>query len=88
MPCTAGVGYTTQGSDWLKASPEFEQVVRRLSGGTIPPERSYRLAEVQFNLKNFERAISSYQQLLREFPQDKLAPSARFRVGLGISKGR
>jgi TolA-binding protein len=70
-----------QGSDWLKASPEFEQVVRRYPEAPIRPEALYRLAEVQFNLKNFERAISSYQQLLQEYPQDKLAPSARFRVG-------
>jgi tol-pal system protein YbgF len=70
-----------QGSDWLKAAPEFEQVVQRYPEAAIRPEALYRLGEVQFNLKNFARAISVYQQLLREYPQDKLAPSARFRIG-------
>jgi tol-pal system protein YbgF len=70
-----------QGSDWLKAAQEFEQVVRRYPEAPIRPEALYRLGEVQFNLKNFERAISAYQQLLREYPQERLAPNARFRIG-------
>ena len=70
-----------QGSDWLKAAPEFEQVVRRYPDARIRPEALYRLGEVQFNLKNFDRAIATYQQLLREYPQEALAPNARFRIG-------
>jgi TolA-binding protein len=70
-----------QGSDWLKAAPEFEQVVRRFPEAAIRPEALYRLGEVQFNLKNFDKAIATYQQLLREYPQEKLAPNARFRIG-------
>jgi tol-pal system protein YbgF len=70
-----------QGSDWLKAAPEFEQVVRRYPEAAIRPEALYRLGEVEFNLKNFDKAIVTYQQLLREYPQEKLAPNARFRIG-------
>jgi TolA-binding protein len=70
-----------QGSDWLKAMPEFEQVVRRYPEASIRPEALYRLGEIQFNLKNFEKAIASYQQVLREYPQEPLAPNARFRIG-------
>jgi TolA-binding protein len=70
-----------QGSDWLKAAPEFEQVVRGYPEAPIRPEALYRLGEVQFNLKNFDKAIATYQQLLREYPQEKLAPNARFRIG-------
>jgi TolA-binding protein len=70
-----------QGSDWLKATAEFEQVVRRYPEAAIRPEALYRLGEVQFNLKSFDKAIATYQQLLREYPQEKLAPSARFRIG-------
>jgi TolA-binding protein len=70
-----------QGSDWLKALPEFEQVVRRYPDATIRPEALYRLGEIQFNLKNFDKAIATYQQLLREYPQEHLASNARFRIG-------
>jgi tol-pal system protein YbgF len=70
-----------QGNDWLKAAPEFEQVVQRYPEAPIRPEALYRLGEVQFNLKNFEQAIAAYQQLLREYPQERLAPHARFRIG-------
>ena len=70
-----------QGSDWLKAAPEFEQVVRRYPEAAIRPEALYRLGEVQFNLKNFDKAIATYQQVLREYPQENLAPNARFRIG-------
>jgi TolA-binding protein len=70
-----------QGSDWLKAGPEFEQVVRRYPEAAVRPEALYRLGEVQFNLKNFDKAIATYSQLLREYPQDRLAANARFRIG-------
>ena len=70
-----------QGNDWLKAAPEFEQVVQRYPEAPIRPEALYRLGEVQFNLKNFDKAIAAYQQLLREYPQERLAPHARFRIG-------
>jgi TolA-binding protein len=70
-----------QGNDWLKAAPEFEQVVQRYPEAPIRPEALYRLGEVQFNLKNFDKAIAAYQQLLREYPQERLAPNARFRIG-------
>jgi TolA-binding protein len=75
-----------QGSDWLKATTEFEQVVRRYPEAPVRPEALYRLGEVQFNLKNFEKAIATYQQLLREYPQEKLAPHARFRIGWVLYK--
>jgi len=70
-----------QGSDWLKAAPEFEQVVRRYPDATIRPEALYRLGEIQYNLKNFDKAIATYQQLLREYPQEQVASNARFRIG-------
>jgi tol-pal system protein YbgF len=70
-----------QGSDWLKAAPEFEQVVQRYPEAAIRPEALYRLGEVQFNLKNFDKAIATYQQVLREYPQENLASNARFRIG-------
>ena len=40
-----------QGSDWLKAAAEFEQVVQRFPEASIRPEALFRLGEVQFNLK-------------------------------------
>lgn len=70
-----------QGNDWLRAVPEFEQVVRQYPEAPIRPEALYRLGEVQFNLKSSDKAIAAYQQLLREYPQEKLAPNARFRIG-------
>jgi TolA-binding protein len=70
-----------QGSDWLKAAPEFEQVVRRYPDAPIRPEALYRLGEIHYNLKNFDKAIATYQQLLREYPQEPLASNARFRIG-------
>ncbi len=70
-----------QGSDWLKAAAEFEQVVRRYPQAAIRPEALFRLGEVQFNVKNSDKAIATYQQLLREYPQEKLAPNARLRIG-------
>lgn len=70
-----------QGSDWLKAATEFEQVVAKYPEASIRPEALYRLGEVQYNLKNFENAVAIYRQLLREYPQDKLVPNARFRIG-------
>jgi TolA-binding protein len=70
-----------QGSDWLKAAPEFEQVVRHYPDATIRPEAMYRLGEIQYNLKNFDKAIATYQQLLREYPQEQLASNTRFRIG-------
>jgi TolA-binding protein len=75
-----GVGWVYyQGSDWPKATAEFEQVVLRFPEASIRPEALFRLGEVQFNLKNFDKAIATYQQLLREYPQDKSAPNARLR---------
>lgn len=70
-----------QGSDWLKAAAEFEQVVAKYPQASIRPESLYRLGEVQYNLKNFETAVGMYRQLLREYPEEKLVPNARFRVG-------
>jgi TolA-binding protein len=70
-----------QGSDWLKAAPEFEQVVQHYPDATIRPEALYRLGEIQYNLKNFDKAIATYQQLLREYPQGQLAANTRFRIG-------
>lgn len=70
-----------QGSDWLKAAAEFEQVAAKYPEAASRPEALYRLAEVQYNLKNFDKALAMYRQLLREYPQEKLAPQARFRVG-------
>jgi len=55
--------------------------VRRYPDATIRPEALYRLGEIQFNLKNFDKAIATYQQLLREYPQEHLASNARFRIG-------
>ena len=69
-----------QGSDWLKAASEFEQVVERYPEASIRPEALFRLGEVQFNLKHFDKAIAIYQQLLRDYPQEKLAPNARLRI--------
>jgi tol-pal system protein YbgF len=69
-----------QGSDWLKAGGEFEQVVQRFPEATIRPEALFRLGEIQFNLKRFDKAIAAYQQLLREYPQERLAPNARLRI--------
>jgi TolA-binding protein len=70
-----------QGSDWLKAAAEFEQVVAKYPEAAIRPEALYRLGEVQYNLKNFDRAVAMYRQLQREYPQDKLVPQGRFRIG-------
>jgi TolA-binding protein len=69
-----------QGSDWLKAATEFEQVVERYPEASIRPEALFRLGEVQFNLKHFDKAIAIYQHLLRDYPQEKLAPNARLRI--------
>ena len=69
-----------QGSDWLKAAVEFEQVVERHPEAYIRPEALFRLGEVQFNLKHFDKAIATYQRLLRDYPQEKLTPNARLRI--------
>jgi TolA-binding protein len=55
-------------------------VVQRFPEASIRPEALFRLGEVQFNLKNFDKAIATYQQLVREYPQEKLVPNARLRT--------
>ena len=71
--------YYNQGK-YPKAVPYYEQLIFERSS-IYTADAQYKLGECHFNTKKYVDAIFEYQELLRLFPDHRLAPDAQFKIG-------
>jgi outer membrane protein assembly factor BamD len=66
--------------DFNKAIPYYQQLVFERNS-IYTAEAQYKLGECYFFTKKYIEAIFEYQELIRLFPDNALAPEAQFRIG-------
>ncbi|MCK9329498.1 MAG: outer membrane protein assembly factor BamD [Candidatus Cloacimonetes bacterium] len=62
-----------------KAIPYYRQLIFE-KNSMYTADAQYKLGECYFNTKKYSDAIFEYQELLRLFPENRLAPDAQFKI--------
>jgi len=68
-----------------KAAPYYEQLIFERNS-IYTAEAQYKLGECHFRRKRYTDAIFEYQELLRLFPEHRLAPDAQYQIGIAYTK--
>jgi len=68
-----------------KAAPYYEQLIFERSS-LFTADAQFKLGECHFRRKKYVEAIFEYQELLRLFPEHRLAPDAQYQIGVAYSK--
>ncbi len=72
-------------SKYSKAIPYYQQLIFE-KNSIYTADAQYKLGECYFKTKKYIDAVFEYQELLRLFPDHRLAPDAQFQIAMSFVK--
>ncbi len=72
--------------EYSAAVPEYYKVVIHHPKSILLPRADLMLGKSYFNLKNFSRAVKTFQHLIQRYPEAKEAAEARYFIAQALEK--